>query len=506
LIAFNQRVSTFDDNFQVDIEGLRAGTQDWLGCPRDRKGPYSTWIRECRAYGDDGGESQVTCVGSSRQIREDCPMWSSWTVNLETCGNCAGSGGDSEGKCANAASETADPTTARPNFHNPGCHENLHFFEYRYCFIAGRSGQVNPRNGLVFENQVVRGDHPLYSGGPTNSPFVSKQFSKTDYTWSGDIDAQTGQITHNGANMAGVTITNTADFDKHYGNGAGGTSTSGARLRFDGLGNDLASDLKCPDHNNVDCDETYPARRTRTNSPMGVVQREKITGAGYEVEALQTGQVGDDANGIQATWTRECKKSDAGNRFSGNECDKQQWRYFYNWVCDVNIKTSQGKIGSVETHGNVCNRPDSLRTDADWCRMFDTGSNQAHLNDECQGHSSAFHQIPPGKTVHNRAVSSGTFQTYSGDQILPQNYADGDILPGVFNSKKYTCRQYTQGVDWRQFTEVECGVSAEEFWDCHDKDEWDKLERDRWILIAIAIAGLVILHAILPFHFIPFFG
>ena len=60
LIKFDEKISLFNDAFQVDIEGLRAGTQDWLGCPRDRKGPYSTWIRECRAYGDDGGGKELS--------------------------------------------------------------------------------------------------------------------------------------------------------------------------------------------------------------------------------------------------------------------------------------------------------------------------------------------------------------------------------------------------------------------------------------------------------------
>ena len=76
---------------------------------------------------------------------------------------------------------------------------------------------------------------------------------------------------------------------------------------------------------------------------------------------------------------------------------------------------------------------------------------------------------------------------YNGDQILPQDWdvntdPDGNNLETThkLRGKKYNCRQYTQGVDWRQFTEVECGVSAEEFWDCHNRDEWEQLEKDRF--------------------------
>ena len=142
---------------------------------------------------------------------------------------------------------------------------------------------MNPRNGLVFENQVVRGDHPLYSGGPSNSPFVTKQFATSGYTFT-DVPGSMKQIDN----------TPSANLDVHY----GPSNPTGGRLRFDGNENSLASDIDCPEHNGVDCDETYPARRTRTNSPMGIVQREKITGAGFEVTELATGQVGEDANGI----------------------------------------------------------------------------------------------------------------------------------------------------------------------------------------------------------------
>ena len=109
---------------------------------------------------------------------------------------------------------------------------------------------------------------------------------------------------------------NSNNFATHYST----TNTRGGRLRYDGLGNKLSADETCAEDNGINCDQTYNARRTRTNSPMGLVQREKITGAGYEVKDLLTSQVGSDANGIQANWQRECK----GLPLMGNECEKHQ--------------------------------------------------------------------------------------------------------------------------------------------------------------------------------------
>ena len=53
---------------------------------------FSNWKRECREFGEDGGEMKMTCSGSSRDIRQDCPIWTHWSLNVNTCGWNSGNG------------------------------------------------------------------------------------------------------------------------------------------------------------------------------------------------------------------------------------------------------------------------------------------------------------------------------------------------------------------------------------------------------------------------------
>jgi len=69
-----------------------------------------------------------------------------------------------------------------------------------------------------------------------------------------------------------------------------------------------------------------------------------------------------------------------------------------------------------------------------------------------------------------------------------------------------TATKHVIGTDIKARTKVKCGVTMDKFFTCHDEDTWESKESTRWIEIGLTIGGLVLLHALIPIHFIPFFG
>lgn len=129
------------------FEGKRTGYAEMLGCKTDGTSPVSNWKRECREFGEDGGEMKMTCSGSSRDIRQDCPIWTHWSLNINTCGYESGGSARLKKPHCNCGTGGCDNAC--------GSRPEDYYFEYRKCVLGGIDNAKNPRDGLDFNKDFI---------------------------------------------------------------------------------------------------------------------------------------------------------------------------------------------------------------------------------------------------------------------------------------------------------------------------------------------------------------
>ena len=192
--------------------GKRQGQVDWLGCRTDKSHPISNWERECNTKGEDGfdlgekppevataaflggttwvaGKPSANCIGSSRQIRTDCPMWSEWSLNINVCGT-------------NAAG-------AAPKLQKPHCNEDDHYYDYRYCRMGGKAHGLNPRNKEDFENGATQASvypDPVTLASTTAFDYPNNVHCRVDSTITLGVVNEAGDIRARKSVLCGVTM------------------------------------------------------------------------------------------------------------------------------------------------------------------------------------------------------------------------------------------------------------------------------------------------------------